>query len=511
MAALGNLRGRALSFVIGVVCALGFTLQGYDQAVANGLLTLDTFVKTFPEIDTIHTTGAQKEHNSTIQGTTVAIYEVGCAFGALSCSFIGDKLGRRKTIFLAGCIVIVGVIIQATPFALAQLIVGRVITGLGVGAFTATIPMYVSESVKAEGRGKMVLLEGFFAIGGVALASWLEFGMYYVKNNSANWRFPIAFQSFFALIVTSCILFLPESPRWLVRQDRMEDAAKTLARLEDTDGDSEAVALGLETIQQSLQDDHGSERSHNPFAFNDTRNFHRTMVAIGVNVIAQMTGINIITFYSDTIFETDLGYSGTTARIISGCLQIWQFLCAGLAVLLIDRFGRRRLLISAAFGMAVCQAGLAGLSSDLSNKSAASASLLFYFLGFFCFPIGLFLVPFMYAAEIAPLQTRAKVAAMSAGANWLFNFLLAEVTPVGFDNLGYKYYIIYACISAGGCVIFYFFCPETKGRSLEEIDEIFLQSKNAFDPVRIANEMPFHTDALATVEEKATKQHAEIV
>ncbi|QKX56093.1 uncharacterized protein TRUGW13939_03193 [Talaromyces rugulosus] len=509
--ALGNLRGRPLSFVIGIVCALGFMLQGYDQAVANGLLTLDTFVSTFPEIDTLHTSGAQKNHNSTIQGTTVAIYELGCALGALSCMFIGDKLGRRKTIFLAGCVVIVGVIIQTTPFSLAQLIVARVITGLGVGAFTATIPMYVSESVNAKHRGKIVLLEGFFAIGGVALASWIEFGLYYVKNNSVNWRFPIAFQGLFGIIITSCILFLPESPRWLVRKDRMESAARVLAQLEDADGDSEAVAQGLDSIRQSLQDDQGSERSHNPFAFNETRNFNRTMVAIAVNVIAQMTGVNVITFYSDTIFETDLGYSGTTARIISGCLQIWQFLCAGLAVLLIDRFGRRRLLIAASFGMAICQACLAGLSSDLSNKSAASASLLFYFLAFFCFPIGLFLLPFMYAAEIAPLQIRAKVAAMSAGANWLFNFLLAEVTPVGFDNIGYKYYIIYSCISAGGCAFFYFFCPETKGRSLEEIDEIFVQSKNAFDPVRIAQEMPFHTDALAAMDEKAAKEHAETV
>jgi sugar porter (SP) family MFS transporter len=371
--------------------------------------------------------------------------------------------------------------------------------------------MYISENTRAESRGRLVLLEGWFAIGGIVIATWLEFGLFYVSNNTVSWRFPIAFQAVFAIIVVSCILFLPESPRWLVRQDRMEDAAKVLGQLEDTPADSEAVAQGLHIIRQSLVDENGAGKSSNPFARNESRNLHRTCLAVGINIIAQMTGVNIITFYSDTIFQGDLGYSGTTARIISGCLQIWQFCCAGLAVLLIDRFGRRRLIITAAAGMAIAQACLAGLSSDLANKSAASASLFFYFLALFCFPIGLFLVPFMYAAEIAPLQTRAKVTAMSAAANWLFNFLLAEVTPVAFANIAWKYYIVYACISAFGCLVFYFFYPETKGRSLEEIDDIFIQSKTIFDPVRVAKEMPYHTDILATADEKGGKEHAEHV
>lgn len=151
--------------------------------------------------------------------------------------------------------------------------------------------------------------------------------------------------------------------------------------------------------------------------------------------------------------------------------------------------------------MTIAQTCLAGLSSDLSNKSAAGASILFYFMALFCFPIGLFLVPFMYAAEIAPLRTRAKVTAMSAAANWLFNFLLAEVTPIGFATIQWRYYIIYACISAFAFIFFYLFCPETKGRTLEEIDDIFVQSKSVFDPVRIAREIPFQTELLAHIDD----------
>jgi MFS family permease len=131
-----KLQGARLHLLVAAVGALAFLLQGYDQAVINGLLSLPTWEKTFPQINT----SDNKSHErSLIQGTAVAIYEVGCAIGALSCFSIGDILGRRKTIFGASCFVMVGVTIQASSFSLGQLIAARIITGLGVGAFTGTL------------------------------------------------------------------------------------------------------------------------------------------------------------------------------------------------------------------------------------------------------------------------------------------------------------------------------------------------------------------------------------
>lgn len=445
--------------------------------------------------------------------------------GALSCYFVGDSLGRRRLIFLAACILLIGIIIQATPFELGQLIFGRIFTGmttasavndvacgwlikdtgLGVGAFTATVPMWVSECAKAEYRGRLVLLEGWFAIGGIVIATWIEFGLYYVKSSSVNWRFPIAFQALFAIVVITIVLLLPESPRWLIKKERLEEAADVLAKLNGDSPDSEAVAEEVNNIHHSILDEHVGHSS-SPFSLTRNRHLHRTILAVSVNILAQMTGVNIVTFYSTSIFQKDFHYSGTTSRIISACLQVWQFACAGLAVLIIDKFGRRTLLIAAAVGMAISQACLAGLSSDLANKSAAGAAFFFYFSALFFFPIGLFLIPFMYAAEIAPLRIRSKVTAMSASANWLFNFLLAEVTPVGFNNIQYRYYIVYAAISAFAAVVFGLLYPETKGRSLEEIDEIFLQSRSIWDPVRVARELPMHipldTEVIKPAQEK---------
>lgn len=155
-----------------------------------------------------------------------------------------------------------------------------------------------------------------------------------------------------------------------------------------------------------------------------------------------MSGINVITFYSNTILQQDLGYSPILSRIISSCLQTWQFFAATSAIFLIDRIGRRRLLIGGATLMAIANAGLAALQSHKDNATAAGCSLIFYFLALAAFPIGLFLIPFMYSAEIAPLRIRAQTTAISSGMNWLMNFLVAEVTPVAFDSIGWKYYLV---------------------------------------------------------------------
>lgn len=200
------LRGSKLSLTVSFIGAMAFVLQGYDQAVVNGLLELGTWESQFPSINT---TANKSNKASVLQGTAVALYEVGCAVGALSCFFLGDLLGRRRVIFAAACTVIVGVILQATPFSLGQLVTGRVVTGVGVGAFTATVPMWVTECTKAHHRGKLVMLQGWLAISGVCLATWIDFGFFYVTKSSVNWRFPIAFQAIFAFIVLAVILFLP--------------------------------------------------------------------------------------------------------------------------------------------------------------------------------------------------------------------------------------------------------------------------------------------------------------
>ncbi|CAK3903564.1 Sugar transporter STL1 [Lecanosticta acicola] len=484
---MAAMRGRRLRLALAFTGAAAWVLQGYDQALMNGLLTMPTFERAFPSIDT--STAAQENQNSTLQGTTVALYEVGAAFGALSCYFIGERFGRKWTTFSAAVAVLIGVILQTTCFQLAQLIVARIVTGVGVGAFTATVPTWVGESSEAHQRGSLIMLEGSAAIFGVMFVGWLELGFFFIKDNEVSWRFPIAFQAIFPLVVMGMVPFLEESPRWLVAKDSNAEARRVLSKLEDESEGSEVVAARLQIIHNSIE--LGSQgHSSNPFAKTPNRYLNRTLIAIGVNILAQMSGVNVITFYSNTILKNRLGYSAVLSRIISSCLQTWQFLMATSAIFLIDRFGRRKLLITGAFFMCIANAALAGLQSDTTNETANGVSLLFYFMALAAFPIGLFLIPFMYASEIAPLRIRSQVTAMSGGFNWLFNFLVAEITPVAFDSIGYKYYLVYVCTNILSVVVFYLFVPETKNRTLEDVDAFFLTANNAFQPVKIAKTMP---------------------
>ncbi|KAF2767642.1 putative sugar transporter [Teratosphaeria nubilosa] len=485
-----ELRGKRLQLALAITGAIAWILQGYDQALMNGLLTLPSFVATFPAIDT--TTPELKAQNSTLEGTTVALYEVGAAIGALTCFIIGNRFGRKKTAIGACIVVLVGVVLQATSFQLAQLIVARIVTGLGVGSITATLPTWVGESAEAHNRGWLIMLEGSGAIFGVMFVGWLELGFYFVPHNKyqeVSWRFPIAFQAIFPILALCAMPFLVESPRWLLAKDRVVEGKAALAKFEDEAEESEVVNARVEIVLNSLSAD-GEGHSSNPFAMTPNRHINRTLLAIGVNILAQMAGVNVITFYSNTIFETYLGYSSILSRIITSCLQTWQFLAATSAVLLIDRFGRRRLLLVAATLMIVANAGLVGLQSHAAESTTiAGCSLIFYFLALGVYPIGLFLVPFMYASEIAPLRIRSQVTAMSTCSNWLFNFLIAEITPVAFDSISWKYYLVYVCTNCLGVTVFYLFCPETKGRTLEDIDAFFLGSKNALQPVKRAKLM----------------------
>ena len=359
--------------------------------------------------------------------------------------------------------------------------------------------MYVSETAETQKRGPLVLLEGPFALGGLATASWVNFGMYHASG-PVTWRLPICLQLVFLVILLSMTPFLPESPRFLVKHERLEEATKVMARLMGLPHDDSAVAQEIAIIHAAVVRDgeHRNKYSSSVFSMGPNRHFHRLVLAMVITMITQLTGINVIAFYSTSIFEGTLGYSGSSARIFSACLQVALTLGGVTAIFMVERFGRRKLMLFSTGCMVLAQAAVAGLTSDLKSKASGEAAVFFYFLGMYTLPIGMFILPFMYGAEVAPLGIRHKVTAMGAATSWLFNFMVAEVTPTAFASIKWKYNIVYAATSAAGIIVIYLFYPETRGRCLEEIDEIFLASKSIFDPVRVAKRLPFGLDVLET-------------
>ncbi|KAJ7795694.1 putative MFS sugar transporter [Mycena olivaceomarginata] len=468
-----GLRGKALSnALVWAVIMPAYLLFGYDNGVAGGLLDLPAWVELFPEIDTVNTTGAQKKHNSHIQGTVVAVYTLGALFGALSCALIGDWLGRRRTIMLGTVVTSIGSILQCSTFSFAQLIIGRFITGLGLGAISATAPNWQVEVSYLNALTEIVL-QGKPSAVEPAIEAWINFGFSHTTGG-LSWRFSLAFSLFFTIIVFFSVPLWPESPRWLVKVGRIEEARHVLAALDDVSIDSPVIAQELREIEISLEET-GKGTFRDIFRNGPARFANRAFIAAITQCFQQMSGINVLGYYQTTIFRTLLGLDSSTARILSATVFMWQALCTLIGAFTIERVGRRKLMIFGAAGMGLCMALIAGCTSHPSNHTAG-------FLG----------LAFLYSSEIAPLSVRTPITAFSTTSTWLFTFTVVEATPTGFNSLGFKYFIIYAANKlaphTAECLSYWFF-PETQGLHLESVDRIFIESKNIFDPVRVAKRL----------------------
>nr|SIP56080.1 putative sugar porter [Yarrowia phangngaensis] len=520
-------RGQSLHRAVAFVGGMGFLLFGYDQGVMGGLLTLPRFVKQFPMMDTsANLDESTRKFNTTIQGTAVGIYEIGCMMGALFTMWAGNVLGRRRIIFWGSIIMTIGAILQCAAFSLAMFIVGRIVSGVGNGFITATVPMFQSECARPERRGALVMMEGALITGGIALSYWIDFGFYWV-NNDADWRFPIAFQIIFSMFLTFSVMHLPESPRWLVMKQRFDEAAGVFSALEDVPIDDPYVVDQLAEVKESIMleqlaqlgvnDSEAREKIKSGefqmgeelpfweqmkllFTFGKKKNFHRTMLAYFNQVMQQITGINLITYYAAFIYETSVGMSPMNSRILAACNGTEYFLASWIAFYTIERFGRRKLMIFGALGQSITMAILTGTvyaaspiaDGGLNNSGAGIAAAAFLFVFNTFFAIGWLGMTWLYPAEITSLEIRAPANGLSTSGNWIFNFMVVMITPIAFDTIKWKTYIIFACINAAMVPVVYFFYPETAGRSLEEIDKIFAESnpRTPWDVVGIARRLP---------------------
>ncbi|KAG4410724.1 hypothetical protein IFR04_016141 [Cadophora malorum] len=510
------LRGHKLSVAqIGLVVAPSFVLFGYNQAGVGGLLSLPNWTKTFPEIDTTNTTGAVKSHNATIQGTVVATFVLGALVGSLACMKIGNILGRRKNIFLAATLTLIGEALCTSSFGLAQFIVGRTIIGLGIGILSATVPVWQAECSSAANRGKHVVLDGLFMTLGYTLESWINLGASQIKsgpNISASWRMPLGIPLALSLVLMGTIFTMPESPRWLISVNRVEEARTILANLKDTSETDPIITAEVEGIQYSLEESTVKKASiKDMFTMGPEKLFYRFCLCILLQFYQQMSGSNLISVYAPVIFQQNLGLDGQTSRILSGGTLTWKFLSSFVAFFTIDRFGRRALFIFSGVGMGSCMLALAiATSFPTSNKSAGIASVFFVFAFNFFVPIGFLGANFLYCAEVAPVKLRVSMAAISTANHWLWNFVVVMATPVAIASIGNYYFVLFCVISFCIPLSVYFFYPETMGQSLEQIDAVFRDNRTPLSIVR-ASKLMAKGDVGAIYREKQEEKMVENV
>ncbi|KKK11869.1 hypothetical protein P175DRAFT_0515712 [Aspergillus ochraceoroseus IBT 24754] len=489
-----GLSARALHHAqVALVGAPAFIIFGYNQVGLGPLATLESWVKTFPQIDTIHATGALELHNSTSKGAVIASFQIGALIGALSCTFISDRIGRRKTIFVGAILTIIGQILQVASFGLIQFVVGRILLGMGVGQFSVAVPVWQSECSPAKNRGQHVIIDGIFICLGYALCNWIEFGLSQIPESTTQWRVPLALSLFPSLVILLSVFFLPESPRWLVQVNRVEEASHSLAALKGTSPTDESVRLEIAGIETSLEmTAHSKGSLMEMFSKDDQEKlFYRFSLCIILQFFQQMCGGNLISVYASTIFQQNLGMSARLAKILASCALTWKFLCCFIAFFTIDRLGRRVVFIVSGAGMAVCMTALAITNSmGSSNQGASIASVIFIFLFNLFYPIGFLGGNFLYCTEVAPVRLRVAMSAVSTANHWLWNFVVVMVTPVALDTIGYRYYVMYAVLSACIPALVYFLYPETMNRNLELINNVFRDASSPWEIVSMAKNLP---------------------
>ncbi|KAI1505769.1 general substrate transporter [Biscogniauxia marginata] len=493
--------GKTLQRMITAVATTDFLLFGYDQGVMSGIISAPAFTEDFPEV----------KGNSTYEGFVTSIYAVGCFLGACFILSFGDHLGRRKSIFLGATVMIIGVIIQIAtvpvgPGATAQFIIGRCITGIGNGINTSTVPTWQAECSSSHNRGKLICIEGGNVAIGTLIAYWIDYGCTYGPH-AFVWRFPIAFQCVFAIIVIILMLQLPESPRWLLTKDRNEDAATVLAALNGQSREHTDVRTQVSVITDAIRaagHDGGVTSMSDLCTNGPTQHLRRLILGASSQMMQQLSGCNAVMYYFPILFQTSIGTSHNLALLLGGINMIVYSIFATTSWFAVERVGRRKLFLIGTVGQCLSMVlTFAALIPGTESAAKGAAVGLFTYIGFFgatWLPL-----PWLYPAEINPLKTRAKANATSTVSNWLWNFFIVMITPVLVANTGtsgWGTYLFFAILNAMFFPLIYFFYPETAGRTLEEIDVIFAKGHaENISYVLAAKELPRLTET--EVQEKA--------
>ncbi|PPQ96345.1 hypothetical protein CVT26_005029 [Gymnopilus dilepis] len=484
------------AIVMSAFAGFGGILFGYDTGTIGGCIAMTDWLETFGKFDpTPNGLGWYIPTND--KSLVVSILSAGTFFGGLFASPMADTFGRKFGLIYSCLVFCLGVGLQLDT-RWATFIVGRVIAGIGVGLVSCLVPMYQSECSPKSMRGAIVGLYQLAITIGALLAAIVLNATKDRADHSA-WRIPIAIQFCWAFILSAGMALLPESPRYLLLKGRHEDARRSLGRLMTLPSDAPEVEAEAVEITTALAVEKEAAQGNGYvacFKNNEDRNGWRTWTGILMQGWQQLTGINFIFYYGTTFFQQAGIQNAFVIQIICDVVNTAMTI---VGVNLIDRVGRRRLLLIGAVGMCVCEfiVAIVGVTAGQPHVVATGVQINLsaqrVLIAFTCFYIAFFAISWgpviwVLTGEIFPLGIRAKSMSLAVASNWLWNFGIGYATPylvnpsttgvngVKAANLGVKVFFIWGSTCVGCFIFTYFFIPETKGLSLEQIDLLYRES-----------------------------------
>ena len=428
-----------------MIAALAGLLFGYDTGVISGALLF--IQQQFPM-------------QTWLMEIVVSSVLMGAMIGALMSGPMSDAYGRRSMMLSSAAAFMVGSSCSAMAMNLIWLIVGRVIVGFAIGVASYSAPLYISEIAPKRIRGALVILNTIMVTGGIVLAYVVDLLLAPIHA----WRWMLGFGIFPAILLAFGLLFLPNSPRWLAQKGGFDLARQILQRLRPV----ALVADELKEIQQNiLCQQRGSWRE---CWQSSTRSI--VLLGIGLAIVQQITGINTILYYAPFIFKS-AGFTGTTSVLFATLgMGLMNFIFTAVAMLWVDRLGRRKLLLIG-LSMMTLSLFIVALMFYLHSSGAllqwCSVLGLMIFVAFYALSIGCLF--WLIIAEIFPLRIRGMAMSIAATANWLANFFVALTFLSLLTFLGpAKTFLVYAFASLVSIIFAYQMVPETKNISLECIE-----------------------------------------
>ncbi|KAL8343541.1 hypothetical protein RB598_004746 [Gaeumannomyces tritici] len=477
-------------YVIAAVSVIGGALFGFDISSMSGVITQQSYACKFNE-EGFKVNGECRGPSPTTQGGIVAAMPGGSLIGAMTSGFISDKWGRKTAIQVGAIIWCVGCIITAASQNIPMLAVGRFINGFSVGICSAQVPVYISEIAKPTVRGRLIGFQQWAITWGIAIMFFICYGSSFLEGE-ISFRLPWGVQAAPAVILFFGLMILPESPRWLAKHDLWDRAAAVLAKTHGGGDPNHPFAVKeLNDIREVVE----FERSNADVAYVELfkpKMINRTMIGVWTQIWSQLTGMNVMMYYIAYVF-TMVGQEDVL--LSSGIQFILNVLMTVPALIWMDRWGRRPMLLVGAALMCLWLCINAGLfasysrppregefnsdaiSMAVTNDSAAKAIIASTYLFVASFATTWGPVSWAYPPELYPLRLRGKAVALCTASNWTFNFALAYFVPPAMANITWRTYVLFAvfCFAMFWHVFFLF--PETANKPLEEVDDIFDDSR----------------------------------
>ncbi|KAG6852503.1 hypothetical protein C0991_011461 [Blastosporella zonata] len=479
-----NIRVYYLAFIV----YWGIVLFGYDTGIAGGVVSQKYFRQEFGLLNEDGTPNVSR--TNAVSSNVVSVLQAGAFFGALTSAPLSSKFGRKWTLVAFTAIFSLGAILTTVAKdkhgGLGLIYSGRVVSGFGVGGISAVAPAFVSECAPKEVRGRITGLFQIMVAIGVMISYFINLGIsLHIKTGPKIWRIPFGFQLVPAGIMLFGLLTVKESPRWLASVGRNEEAVANLAYLRRLPVDHPDVSHEIAEIETQIEEERAAREGLGlKEAFFGKGNFIRFLIAFVIFLLQQWGGQNSVSYYAPQIF-TSIGYTGTANSLLaSGIYGIVKVVATSIFVFFfVESLGRRLSLMISGIGMGTLffiigsilkthpPSTTAAIGAAPPPASKAMAAMLYIYVCFYSMGWGP--LPWVYVSDIFPTRTRHFGLATASASQWLFNFVVSKVTPTMITNLGFKIFLMFGTINIGIMTVFAFFLPETKGRSLEDMDVIF--------------------------------------